>query len=88
MNRSELAEKLAKETACTERDAKASVDAVIDTIQYELRAGGIVEFKGFGSFSVIEQPERQGRNPQTGEQITIPAGKRVKFKPSKALLGA
>lgn len=61
------------------------VDAILEAITEGLAAGEKVSLKGFGTFSIAEQKERKGRNPQTGEGMTIPGGKRVKFKAAKAI---
>ena len=52
-----------------------------------LRRGERIEIRGFGTFSVTETKARNGRNPRTGQPVKIPAGRRVRFKPSKTLLG-
>lgn len=85
MNKTELITKVAKETETTKKDAKVIVDAVFETIQEELSEGGDVSILGFGTFSVTERAARKGRNPQTGEEMDIPATKSPKFKAGKSL---
>jgi len=89
MNRNELAQKamFAMEGAAQKGGWPGAIDALFATIGDALRRGDMVELKGFGSFSVVETAARSGRNPRTGQPIRIPAGRRVRFKPSKTLLG-
>lgn len=86
MNKDELVKIVAESTSSSQAVVKAIVNNTLEAISTELTNGGAVELKGFGTFSVKETAERQGRNPKTGEQITIPATKRAKFKPSKNIL--
>lgn len=72
----------------SENDAKKVVDAVIGVIADELKAGEKVTFNGFGTFDVVDKPERTARNPRTGENMTVAACKAPKFKASKALKDA
>jgi DNA-binding protein HU-beta len=65
--------------------AEAAVNHVFDAIQEALIKGEKVTLTGFGSFEAVATAPRLGRNPQTGEAVQIPAGKRIKFKPGKAL---
>ena len=89
MNRKELAQKamFAMEGAAQKQGWAGAADALIEAIAEALKRGDRVELKGFGSFSVIETKARAGRNPRTGKPVQIPAGRRVRFKPSKSLLG-
>lgn len=87
IDRNELADRLIRaEKYPSRRAALAAVDDVIRVIGECLTAGETVHIKRFGRFSVADTPERMGRSPKTGEPIAIPAGRRVRFKPSKALL--
>ena len=70
----------------SKRQATEVVDYVIGAIAAALRRGETVQLREFGAFQVKETAARQGRNIQTGELHTIPARRRVVFKPSKALL--
>jgi DNA-binding protein HU-beta len=85
MNKSELIAKVAEETGLSKKDATKSVDAVLDAIAGALKNGEKVQLVGFGNFEVRERSARKGRNPQTGEEIEIPASKVPAFKPGKAL---
>jgi len=87
-NKAELIEKVAEATDLTKKDATAAVDAVFSTIQEALANGEKVQLIGFGNFEVRSRAERKGRNPQTGEEIKIPASKVPAFKPGKALKDA
>ena len=85
MNRTELAAVVAEKTGMTKVDAKKAVDAALQAIEGALVANEQVALLGFGTFAVVERPERQGVNPSTGEKITIAAKKAVKFKAGAAL---
>ena len=71
-----------------EKVAEKTATAVLDTIMEEVKAGNVVTIQGFGTFKTVEVAERKGRNPQTGAEITIPAHKKVVFKPSKQFKNA
>lgn len=85
MNRTELISAMAENANMTKVDTEKALKAFIDTVTEELKNGGKVQLVGFGTFEVAERAERQGRNPKTGEAITIPASKSPKFKAGKAL---
>ena len=85
MNRSQLVSAVAEKTGFKKRDAEAAVDAVIAAIEGALVNEEKVQLFGFGTFNVDRREARQGRNPATGETITIPASKQVKFAPAAAL---
>ena len=85
MNRTELISAMSEKSELTKVDTEKALKAFIDTVTDELKNGGKVQLVGFGTFEVTERAERQGRNPKTGETITIPASKSPKFKAGKAL---
>ena len=85
MNRTELISAMSEKSELTKVDTEKALQAFIDTVTEELKNGGKVQLIGFGTFEVAERAERQGRNPKTGEAITIPASKSPKFKAGKAL---
>ncbi|MDO9527698.1 MAG: HU family DNA-binding protein [Syntrophales bacterium] len=85
MTKAELIDKVAEKTDLTKKDAAGAVNAVLETIEEVLKNGDGIALSGFGTFSVKERAERKGRNPQTGEAITIPAAKSAKFKAGKNL---
>ncbi|MGX7029937.1 HU family DNA-binding protein [Vagococcus zengguangii] len=87
-NKAELIEKVVEKTNLTKKDATAAVDAVFSSVQDFLAEGEKVQVIGFGNFEVRDRAERKGRNPQTGEEISIPASKVPAFKPGKALKDA
>ena len=87
-NKAQQFEKFASATDLTQKDRTAAVDAVFSTIQDALAEGEKVQLIGFGNFEVRERAARKGRNPQTGEEIEIPASKVPAFKPGKALKDA
>lgn len=88
MNKTELIEKIAAGAGLTKADAKKAYDSAVAAIQGALAAGDKIQLIGFGTFSVNERPERQGINPATKAQITIPAKKVVKFKAGAELAAA
>lgn len=85
VNKTELIAKVAETTELPKKDVARTVDAVFQTISEALQQGEKVQLVGFGNFEVRERSARKGRNPQTGEEIDIPASKVPAFKPGKAL---
>ena len=85
MNKSELIAAVAEKAEISKKDAEKAVKAFTDAVAEELAKGGKVQLVGFGNFEVSERPAREGRNPRTGETMTIAASKTPKFKPGKAL---
>ena len=80
MNKTEFITSVAEKSWLSKTDAKKAVDAFIETVSDEMKAGGKVSLLGFGSFSISERGERKGVNPATKQTITIPARKAIKFK--------
>lgn len=85
MNKTELVQALAAATEQSQAAASRSLEAFVRIVSEELARGGEVAIVGFGSFKRAERGERSGRNPQTGEAITIKASTSVKFVPGTAL---
>ena len=85
MSKAELVEKIAEQAKLTKVDAERALNAFINVVTASLKEGEDVALVGFGTFTIGDRAERQGRNPQTGDVITISAKKVVKFKPGKAL---
>jgi DNA-binding protein HU-beta len=85
MNMGELAKGVATATGTSDADAKKVIAAVFDQIADAAARGEEVSINGFGKFSVKDRPERQGRNPGTGEAMTIAASKKVSFTAAKGL---
>lgn len=85
MNKTELVAAMAEQAGISKKDAEAALKAFTDVVASELKANGKVQLVGFGTFEVSERAAREGRNPQTGETMTIAASKAPKFKAGKAL---
>lgn len=85
MKKSDIAAHVAAETSLSKSDAALALGAVLEAISDALAHGESVNIAGFGTFSVTSRPERQGRNPRTGETITIAASKAPSFKAGKTL---
>lgn len=85
MNRTELVAAMAEKTQLSKKDADLALKAFIDVVSEEMKKGEKVQLVGFGTFEVSERAAREGRNPQTGESMTIAASKSPKFKAGKAL---
>ena len=85
MNKANLIDAVAQQADLSKAAAERAVSATVETIQESLKAGNTVTLAGLGTFSVSARAERVGRNPKTGEPITVPASKVPKFKPAKGL---
>jgi DNA-binding protein HU-beta len=85
MTKNDLAEQIARRNGLTASQARQVVETAIDVISDELAAGGEVALAGFGKFSVSHRAARQGRNPATGQTISIAASKAPKFSAASAL---
>ena len=85
MNKAELIAKVAETSNLTKKDSEIALNAVVGAIQEALVKGEKVQLVGFGSFEVRKRAARKGRNPQTKEEIKIPASKAPVFKAGKAL---
>ncbi len=88
MNKSELINAIAEQANLSKADAGRSLDALIKTIETTLKAGDSISLVGFGSFEVKARSARTGRNPQTGQEISIAAANVPAFKPGKGLKDA
>lgn len=88
MNKTELISAMAEKAEISKKDAEKALVAFTNVVADVLVDGGKVQMVGFGTFEVVERAERQGRNPATGEAITIAASKSPKFKAGKALKDA
>ena len=85
MNKTELVAAMAEKTELSKKDAEKALKAFTDVVAEELKKGEKVQLVGFGTFEVSERAARVGRNPQTKQEIKIPASKAPKFKAGKAL---
>ena len=88
MNKGELVDAVAKDAGISKSEAQAAVDSVVDNVTAALKQGSKVTLVGFGTFATSDRSAREGRNPQTGKPIKIPAKKVAKFAPGKALKDA
>lgn len=89
MTKAELVDKIyTTANLPTKAKAEEALDAVIASLRDALAEGDSITFTGFGSFKVVTRAERKGRNPRTGDEITIPESKVVKFTPGKVLKDA
>jgi nucleoid DNA-binding protein len=79
MKKSELVKRINKEIGITAHDASETINYIFDAIAAELKAGGSYNQDCFGTFKIVERAARIGRNPTTGERISIPKKKAVKF---------
>ncbi len=85
MNKQELVEAIAKEAGLSKKDAEGALKAFTDIVGKQLKKKDKVQLVGFGTFEVSKRAAREGRNPQTGATMKIPASYAPKFKAGKAL---
>jgi DNA-binding protein HU-beta len=85
LNKTDLIAAIANDTSLSKADAARALDAALDNLSRALAGGDTVQLIGFGTFSVTSRPERTGRNPSTGQPLTIKASKAPKFTAGKAL---
>ena len=88
MNKQELVAAVAENTGLPRGDAGRAVEAVLDAVTAALKDGGEVKLVGFGTFVVNQRKGSEGRNPRTGEPMTIAPAKQPKFRAGKALKDA
>jgi DNA-binding protein HU-beta len=88
MNKAELIEAMAEAADISKAAAGRALDGMVEAITDAMKKGDTLSLVGFGTFSVKERAAREGRNPQTGETITIKASKIPSFKAGKALKDA
>ena len=88
MTKAELIDKIASGTGLSKADASKALDATLHSVRSALKKGQKVTLVGFGTFAVVKRKSRKGRNPRTGQAITIPAAKIPKFTAGKALKDA
>ena len=85
MNKTQLVEAIAASADLKKKDAEAALNAFTAVVADALKAGDKVQLVGFGTFEVKTREAREGRNPRTGEKITIAASKHPAFTAGKAL---
>ena len=88
MNKTEIVAAISERAEISKKDAEKALKAFTDVVAEELKKGEKVQLVGFGTFEVSERAAREGRNPHTGETMTIAASKAPKFKAGKALKDA
>ncbi len=88
MNKTELLTAVAQKAEMSKKDTEKVLAAFTETVADALKNGDKVQLVGFGTFEVAERAAREGRNPRTGETMTIEASKSPKFKAGKALKDA
>ncbi|HLS29565.1 MAG TPA: HU family DNA-binding protein [Flavobacteriaceae bacterium] len=85
MNKSNLIDAMAEDAGITKAAAKKTLESFLENVEGALSRGDRVSLVGFGSWSVTRRAAREGRNPQTGKTIKIPAKNVVKFRPGSGL---
>jgi integration host factor subunit alpha len=85
VTKADIAEKVSVHLGFTKRDSQDLVESVLNIVKNTLESGEDVKTSGFGKFEVKQKKDRRGRNPQTGETITIEARRILSFKPSTVL---
>jgi integration host factor subunit alpha len=88
MTKADIVEKIYEKVGFSKKESAELVETVFDLIKSTLEDGDKIKIAGFGNFVVKEKSDRRGRNPQTGEEITIEARKILTFKPSQVLKNA
>jgi len=88
MNIAELAERVATEQSLDKAQARKVIEATLRAVIDMAKGGAEVVLHGFGKFKVQDRPEREGRNPATGEAMTLAASRKLAFSPAKAVKDA
>ena len=88
MTKADIVERIYEKVGFSKKESAELVETVFDLIKSTLEDGDKIKIAGFGNFVVKEKSDRRGRNPQTGEEITIVARKILTFKPSQVLKSA
>lgn len=88
MNKIDLITRLKDELGYSEEEASRVVDAMMDVLTDSLSHGDKITLPGIGTMAVVDRAPRKGRNPQTGEELDIPASRDIKFSPGKRLKDA
>ena len=85
MNKSQLIKSVAEKSELSQKQVTEAINLIEETLVETLKAGEKVQLSGFGTFEVRERAERKGRNPKTGEVVTVAACKYLAFVPAKAV---
>jgi integration host factor subunit alpha len=88
MTKADIVERIYEKVGFSKKESAELVETVFDLMKSTLEEGDKIKIAGFGNFVVKEKSDRRGRNPQTGEEITIMARKILTFKPSQVLKSA
>lgn len=88
MNKTDLIDRLKGEMGYSDNEAARVVDAMMDVMTESLSQGDKITLPGIGTMAVVDRAPRKGRNPQTGEELDIPASRNIKFSPGKRLKDA
>lgn len=88
MTKADICERISSNIGISKKEAAEMVEVVFDIMKNTLESGENLKISGFGKFEVKQKKDRKGRNPQTGESITIEARKILSFKPSVLLRSA
>jgi len=85
MTKADIVERIRQKFGVTAREAGEMLESVLEILKSTLESGEKIKIAGFGNFELKEKADRRGRNPQTGETITISARRVLTFKPSQVL---
>ena len=85
MIKADIVNRIASETRISKVQAERALEQVLKAVKQSLARGERIELRGFGVFEVKQRKQGIGRNPRTGEEVIIPPGKAVRFKPGKDL---
>jgi len=88
MNIAELADRVATQQSLDKTQARKVIEATLKAVVDAAKGGAEVALPGFGKFKVQDRPEREGRNPATGEAMTVAASRKLAFSPAKAVKDA
>ncbi len=88
MNKNELVGVVAEQTGLSKGDVMKAIDGMLEALTSAMQKGEEVRLVGFGTYTVTRRAASEGRNPRTGEPLTIAASKQPKFRPGKALKDA
>ena len=88
MNKTELVAAVAEKAGISKSDAEKALSSFTSVVTKELKNGERIQLVGFGTFETAKRKAREGKNPQTGEKISIPSSLLAKFKPGKSLKDA
>ena len=86
MIKSDIINEVSNRADVTKVKAEVAVEAILDSIKNALKKGERIELRGFGVFQIKPRKKGIGRNPRTGQEVNIPPGKTIRFKPGKNLL--